>query len=313
MLEKLGIDIVRLRLPFRLDHVNCLLAEGENGWSIIDTGLNDRRTRATWKDVFAKKELTNIYVSHYHPDHFGYAGQLQQETNATVFMTEEDEFSAKTVWEKSFIQVIRENYAMYGVPDGTANEMTENTEGFLKVITPYPNVTKHMTEGDKIVFGKEEYEIIQAPGHADGLVVFYNEAKNVLLSTDHILPDITPNVSYWFHGLENPLQAYKDSLVKIKKLNVEFVIPSHGEPFFDANGRIDEILRHHDERIEFVLDQVDKETTAYLMSENLFTFEMDTHEKRFALGESIAHLEYLVVKGYMKKELSDGIWTYYVI
>src|SRR5699024_2046296 len=114
----------------------------------------------------------------------------------------------------------------------------------------------------------------------------------------------------WFHGLENPLQAYINSLNKVKKLEVEFVVPSHGSPFFDANKRINEILLHHDERLAFVLDKVENGDTAYQMSDKLFSFELDAHEKRFALGETIAHLDYLVSKGELKKEKVNEIWQY---
>lgn len=310
MLAKLGIEVVHLDLPFRLNHVNCLSAEGKDGWAIIDTGLNHKKTRAVWHDKLDNKELKHIYVSHYHPDHFGYAGGLQQLTGASVYMSEIDEASGKTVWEPEFINTIKENYKDYGVPANNMINMTEDTESFVKYITPYPQVYEHFEAGNKIVFGNYEYEIITTPGHADGLVVFYNKETGTLLSTDHILPDITPNVAYWFHGLENPLQAYINSLNKVKKLEVEFVVPSHGSPFFDANKRINEILLHHDERLAFVLDKVENGDTAYQMSDKLFSFELDAHEKRFALGETIAHLDYLVSKGELKKEKVNEIWQY---
>lgn len=310
MLEKLGIEIVRLELPFRLNHVNCLLAESENGWKMIDTGLHDKKTIARWDDVLQGKKVTDIYVSHYHPDHFGYAGSLQQKTGANVTMSEMDEVSGKTVWEDAFIQEIRKGYALSGVPEDIANGMTSNTEGFRKKITPYPEVNYYFKEGDSIVFGKHEYEIISTPGHADGLVVFYNKDESVLISTDHILPNITPNVAYWFHGIKNPLHAYMKSLEKIKQLDVAYVIPSHGQPFYDANKRIDEILDHHKERLAFVMDQLEMETTAYQLSQKLFNFEMDIHEKRFALGETIAHLEFLRYEGGLTRELHDGMWVY---
>ncbi|GIN92069.1 MBL fold metallo-hydrolase [Siminovitchia terrae] len=312
MLKKLGIEIVKLDLPFRLNHVNCLLAEGETGWAIIDTGLHDTKTIARWEDILQAKKVSDLYISHYHPDHFGYAGGLQQKTGAKVSMTQVDEKSGKTVWGEEFIQEIRKNYTLSGVPDHITQLMTVNTEEFKEVITPYPNVDHYFQEGEKILFGQHEYEVIFTPGHADGLVVFYSKENSVLLSTDHILPRITPNIAYWFHGIENPLKAYMESLEKIKRLNVEFVIPSHGEPFYYANKRINEILNHHEERLAFVLKSIGRGITAYSLSKKLFAFEMDAHEQRFALGESIAHLEYLRYKGYINKEIHNGICWYYI-
>src|SRR5699024_6022514 len=111
----------------------------------------------------------------------------------------------------------------------------------------------------------------------------------------------------WFHGIENPLQSYIHSLKKVKELDVEFVIPSHGKPFYNANKRISEILLHHDERLSFVLEHVNNGDTAYQMSEKLFPFDLDAHEKRFALGETIAHLDYLASQGNLKKEKMNDI------
>ncbi|WP_307190216.1 MBL fold metallo-hydrolase [Geomicrobium sp. JCM 19039] len=80
MLEELGIQSLRLNLPLRLNHVNVFLAEGVEGWTIIDAGLHNDETVAAWAPLLKGKDITNIIVTHYHPDHFGYAGALQQKT-----------------------------------------------------------------------------------------------------------------------------------------------------------------------------------------------------------------------------------------
>lgn len=78
MLEKLGVEAVRIDLPFRLNHVNCFMAENEQGWTVIDAGLNNDDTRALWERKLDGKKVTDLLVTHYHPDHFGYAGGLQE-------------------------------------------------------------------------------------------------------------------------------------------------------------------------------------------------------------------------------------------
>lgn len=310
MLDKLGISSLRIDLPFRLNHVNCFLARGEKEWSILDTGLHTKNTIAAWDACLAGRKVEDIYISHYHPDHFGYAGALQQQTNARVWMTEVDQASGVTVWQEGFLQELQAHYRLAGVPPERALSMTQNTESFQAVLTPYPTVDHLLVEGQRILFGHYEYEVIATPGHSDGLVVFYNKDQHVLLSTDHILPTITPNVAYWFHGIDNPLEAYLQSLMKIQALDVQYVIPSHGEPFYNANQRIDDILHHHAERLSFVMDVVGKGITPYALSEKLFDKQLDVHEQRFALGETIAHLEYLWNKGELSKELRNGCWWY---
>jgi glyoxylase-like metal-dependent hydrolase (beta-lactamase superfamily II) len=310
MFQELRIQPIRIDLPFRLDHVNCFLAEGEDGWKLLDTGLHDERTMAVWNEILEGKELSDLLISHYHPDHFGCAGILQKETGARVSMTKTDAESGIHVWEEAFILEIRQHYVEAGVPEETAHAMTGNTQEFTSKVKPYPEIDHEFQNGEKIAFGNEEYEVIFAPGHSDGLVIFYCREKNVLLSTDHILKRITPNIAYWFHGIENPLGAYLNSLKDLKTLDAGFVIPCHGEPFYGANDRIDEILAHHERRLEKTLDSIKDDSTIYEVCGGLFGGRLNIHETRFALGETIAHLEYLRHAGEINRTKINGIWLY---
>lgn len=143
------------------------------------------------------------------------------------------------------------------------------------------------------------------------MVCFYNAKKNVLLSADHILPRISPNISYWFHRDPNPLKSYISSLKKVEKIDVEFVVPSHGSPFHGANKRITEILTHHEERLAETLDVITSDCTVYEVCNRLFEFKLTVHRSRFAIGETLAHLEYLRETGDCKGEERGEEWIYY--
>lgn len=310
MLEEYGLKLVRLDLPFRLDHVNCFIAEGENGWKVIDAGLHNSKTIKRWDEELKGKTVTDILVTHYHPDHLGYVGGLQEKLNAAVSMPEIDHKAALEAWDEPFLNKLSDNYVLSGIPESIANEMLRNTKEFVPSITPYPRVDHYFQEGGKIQIGRFEYEVIFTPGHSDGLVTFYNKEKNMLLSTDHILPKITPNISYWFHGDSNPLRTYLQSLEKIRKLDADFVVPSHGRPFHGANDRIDEIKEHHHERLEQTMDAIKGGKTVYDACQTLFKRTLTIHETRFAIGETIAHLEYLREKNECTREIVDGRYWY---
>ncbi|MGJ7910062.1 MBL fold metallo-hydrolase [Neobacillus sp. LXY-1] len=310
MFTEIGVKQVTIPLPFRLNHVNCFLAEGEHGWTIMDTGLNNDVSQDIWKPIIEQHEVTDIIITHYHPDHFGYAGRLQQLTNAKVWMTEVDAQAGLTYWEPESMKNVYENYKTCGLPGSLSHELTDNEEGFNLRVKPYAKVDHYLTEGMKIGIGKYEYEVIFTPGHSDGLVTFYNKEKSLLFSTDHILPKITPNISYWFRGITNPLQAFFQSLEKIKVLDVEYVIPSHGKPFQNATKRIEEIVNHHHERLEKVMESIKKPSTIYEVNGQLFK-NLNIHETRFAVGETLAHLEYLYQGGECKKSLENGTWYYF--
>lgn len=311
MLKELGITSVTHDLPFRLNHVNCFMAEGTDGWKVIDTGLHRQDTVDLWERMLSGKSVTDIIITHYHPDHFGYAGGLQQKTGARVSMTQTDADEAKQVWKKDFIEPFHTYYKWAGLPEKLTDQIINNTKAFVDAVTPYPQIDHYLKEGERIQFGKYDYEVIFTPGHSNGLVCFYNKDKGVLLSTDHILPKITPNISYWFVGDLNPLGTYLQSLEKVKKLQADVVIPSHGEPFYHANERINEIIAHHDERLNETLHILNGKKTAYEVCRELFQRELTVHEMRFAMGETIAHLEYLKINGDCKRTTVDNTWLYY--
>lgn len=310
MLEHLGVESIRLDLPFRLNHVNCFVAEGENGWIVIDTGLHNEQTASRWEQELSGKEVTDIFLTHYHPDHFGYAGRLQEKTGAKLSMSKTDENAAFMAWEDDFLNSLPDNYTIAAIPKNIAQQMIENTKEFIPRVTPYPTVQHHFKEGEKVVIGHYEYEVIFTPGHSDGLINFYNKENRVLFSTDHILPKITPNISYWFHGDSNPLATYLTSLKKVKKLNADLVIPSHGKPFHGANDRIDDIIAHHEERLSQTMTYVKEGANVYDVCQKLFPKELTIHEIRFAIGETLSHLEYLRVKGELDRHTQDGQWIY---
>lgn len=313
MLKDIGVTQVTIPLPFRLNHVNCFVAEGARGWTIIDAGLNTEVSRDIWKPIIEQKTVKDIIITHYHPDHFGYAGTLQQLTNAEVWMSEVDKQAGLITWEPDSLEVVRKNYETCGLPTHFASELTTDEGSFNPKVKPYPHVNHLLEEGMKIIFGKYEYEVIFTPGHSDGLITLYNKENSILFSTDHILPRISPNISYWFRGIENPLKAFFASLEKIKLLNVDFVIPSHGQPFRNANKRIEELLDHHQERLEKVYEFIKQPSTIYDVSLQLFDKILTTHETRFAIGETLAHLEYLYQNKQCNKSLLDGTWYYEAI
>lgn len=310
MLEEYGLRLIRLELPFRLNHVNCFLAEGIDGYTVIDAGLHNEKTVKRWEEELAGKEVKHLIITHYHPDHYGYAGSFQERYGTSVSMSQIDAENGLFSWEKELLTKLGKYYRLSGIPEQIARQMIENTEAFVPRVQPYPTISHYLEEGEKIVLGKYEYEVIFTPGHSEGLVTFYNQEKNTLLSTDHILPKITPNISHWFHGDSNPLSSYFDSLDKIAALEVDFIIPSHGKPFHDGHLRVLELKAHHHERLEALHEIIQAGRTVYEACEQLFNKQLNIHETRFAIGETLAHLEYLRLNGGCQREQQGEVYVY---
>lgn len=230
-------------------------------------------------------------------------------TGADVWMTEVDEHAGTTYWEDDSLNLLKENYNACGMDEDVAVALSSDESGFMPQVKPYPTVNHHLEEGMKLHFGKYEYEVLFTPGHSDGLISLYNKENSVLFSTDHILPKISPNISYWFKGFSNPLEEFFNSLKKIQKLDVEYVIPSHGKPFQNANKRIVELLDHHQDRLHVIHENMKEPISVKSACQILFGY-LSIHETRFAVGETLAHLEYLLLNDQCRKFKRDGKWYY---
>lgn len=310
MLKELGVEKMTIPLPFRLDHVNCFIAQGEKGSTIIDAGLKTTTTARIWQPILAAHEIGNIIITHHHPDHFGYAGTLQQLTNAQVSMTEIEAQQGLSVWKREMNHTFKTLFDTFGFPDNNfSREFLPEEES---IVQPYPTIQHYLQEGQVIPFGKYEYEVILTPGHADGLMTLYNKEQSILFSTDHILPKITPNISYWLQGDSNPLGAFFASLEKIHLLDVDLIIPSHGQPFHGGNQRIEQLLAHHQERLEKVYELITEPTSIFQVNSHLFN-TLSAHDFRFAIGETIAHLQYLYHQQQCRKTFENGTWYYEAI
>lgn len=280
------------------------MAEGDTGWDIIDTGLNIPPTHEAWENTLREHgikwdDIRAVYVTHYHPDHYGAAGWLQEKTGAPVCMSERDLADAKKVWQAGFefLGDFSDFFLLHGVPADLLKKITGSMIMTARAVFPgNPDITT-VSEGEKIRFGHEIYEVIQTPGHADGHLCFFCPGNGILISGDHLLPGITSNISFWPGARPNPLKLFFSSLEKIKQLKVGLAMPAHGEPFTGITERIEELFIHHRERLELISRIAGKGKTAFEISNTVFGTGLSLHEMRFAVSETIAHLVYLENEG----------------
>jgi glyoxylase-like metal-dependent hydrolase (beta-lactamase superfamily II) len=183
------------------------------------------------------------------------------------------------------------------------------------VVPTLPDVTLH--GGETITTGMFSFRVLWTPGHSSGHICLYEPDKKILISGDHILPTITPNVSMHTQSMENPLGRYLDSLNDIKQLDIELVLPGHEKPFTQLRRRIDEIIQHHEQRNEEILETIKGEPrTASRIAEGI-TWEISgswqdlpVFHQRIAIFETLAHLELMTLNGQISKIPRDGVIYY---
>lgn len=313
---ELGIHKVKLPLPFKLDHVNCYAVEGRRGWSIVDTGLNYEPSRRAWLDFMDGRgikpgDITAIYVTHYHPDHYGAAGWLQQITGAPVYMSATEVALAEKIWRRSdedrnvIAGLLLEN----GVPQDLTAKIMKGMDEMIPRVNPHPRVTP-VAGGEKVTLGDHAYRVILTPGHSDGHACFYHEQSGLLLSGDHLLPKISSNISLWPHSHPNPLDSFLNSLEENHRLNVSLALPAHGNCFSNVQQRVNELQDHHRERLAVMKRIASGGATVYQVCREVFGDRLSLHEIRFAITETLAHLVYLEKKGELRVSKVDGRYIY---
>lgn len=302
-----GVYRVPIPIPAPLREVNAYALRGPRGWTLVDTGFHTPEAETTWQRAFrhlgiGPGDVESIIVTHFHPDHFGAAGWLQDLTGAPVYMHDLELEVAQRVWHPAAMDAYGAFTARHGVPDELAGTLARRRGQVLAWVDPRPRVTP-VRAGDELELGGRRWQVLWVPGHTDGLVVLWHPEEGLLLADDMVLPGISPNISAGPQAAPDPLGRYLESLQRVGRLPVRMVLPGHRAPFADVAGRCAELAEHHRRRLEEVEAIVARSggATAWEVARQLFGRVMDTPANvEFALGETVAHLEYLVERGRLR-------------
>jgi glyoxylase-like metal-dependent hydrolase (beta-lactamase superfamily II) len=310
-----GVYWLRFPLPFALNHINLWLLEDGPGWVLVDTGIKSDLSRALWERHFATtlrgRPITRIIVTHYHPDHVGNAGWLVERWRPE-FLTSRAEWLTATLMRTETgadaVQFWGEFFRAAGLDEDTIKAVATRGENYADRVGPIPRHYDRLTEGDVLSIGGRSWRVIIGTGHSPELICLYSEADRLLISSDQVLPGISPNVSVWpTEPNGNPLEDFLASCRRLGSLDPEtFVLPMHGKPFYRLHERLDELARHHTERLDLTIDCCRTPITAAQLLPAMFKRKLDFQQTQFAVGEALAHLNHLVAGGRLSRIAEPG-------
>jgi len=321
-----GIHWIRMPISFEestLSHINIYLIEGSKGYLLVDSGWNTDKSFATLHNYLLKigadfEDISQIVVTHVHPDHYGMAGRIKKLSGATVAMhyIEKGFIEPRYISMEELLMQTDRLLIASGVPREDAEKLRDATVGLEQYTVPtLPDITLH--DGETITTGKFTFRVIWTPGHSSGHICLYEPLKKVLISGDHILPNITPNVSVNPQSIENPLGRYLKSLEEIRKLEVKLTLPGHDRPFAPLVPRIDEIIRHHEHRNEEIMIVIGQKTkNPYQIAQKISWGDhnkwgdLPAFHQRMAVFETLAHLEMMAAENRLDKLPRGGIIYY---
>ncbi|WP_322487558.1 MBL fold metallo-hydrolase [Chloroflexus sp.] len=309
---------LRLPLPFALNHVNVYLLRDAQGWTVVDTGLHTPAGEAGWQAAFAEigiepRQIHTIVLTHFHPDHFGMAGWLYERSGARVLLAPREIELAEEVWmhRADHDDPSLRHFLRHGMPADLVQQVVGAIATLRAATRPHPPLTP-LPAGTWLTMGERRFLAIHAPGHSDGQLVFYAPDDRLALVGDQVLLKITPHIGIWPESEPDPLRKYLASLSELATLDVELALPGHGKTITAWAERVTELQAHHHERLAAMLEAVrNGAETAFAVAQRVFAVERFTpHEARFAIAETISHLELLVADGLITRHEDDALVRY---
>jgi len=311
-----GIRWVRMPLPMALNHINLWLADDGDSWTIVDTGLKNKKISELWEEVFTSeldgRPVRRMIVTHMHPDHVGQAGWLEERWNAKLVMTRTDWLTGRMlagdVRDEPPAFVIDFHREM-GLPEENVDFLRSNGFGnFAKGCHPIPMQYTRIVDGDEIRLGGHDWTVMIGEGHAPEHACLYSAELGVMIAGDQVLPRISPIIGvYPGEPDANPLDDYIRSLAKFRELPEDtFVLPAHGLPFYGLRERIDQLVEHHEERCDILVTNGTEPLTVYESLPLMFRRPLEGQNVFMAMAESLAHFNRLIGQGRMVCEKDAG-------
>ena len=320
-----GVLWFRLKLPFQLNHVNIYLIEDDAGWLVLDTGLGTDECRMGWDSILSGplkgQRLSEMLVTHFHPDHVGLAGWLAQSFGLRLAMPRTEylyHLMAAHGRGDMYDGAHRAFYRANGLSAELTDAILDRGLNYLTLTTGVPSSYERIKHGDIRRIGGRDFEVLTGGGHALEQAMLLRKSDKLFFAADQVIARISPNVSV--HPVEpdeDPLGVYLHDLRQLRATvpHDVLVLPGHGLPFHGLHTRVDELIEHHALRCARIAGGCRPLPLSVAdLVPVLFDRELDAHQTGFAFGEVFAHVNYMTGRGELTKETgSDGVFRFRAI
>ena len=312
-----GLYVLRQPMLHNPDHINCYLIEGDNGLTIVDTGIPSEDCHKNWQMLLdsplGAKGVERIYLTHAHPDHVGGAKWLQEHTGAPIVMPEKEVDAVQRMWRGASDNrdSVGEFFTSWGVPEESLGAVYAMQDGFKFGCPDLDTLNvETFNEGFTMKIGKRTWKTVDGYGHTPHNAALFCEEDGIMLSGDQILTSIFPNVSIWWGSELNPLQSYMDSLKEHKKHPIKVIFPAHGGTLENVNKRIDSILNFNQIRLDRAIKYLaDAPRTADEAIPAVLNKKRNPMMISLLAGQVFAIFNYLEQKGLIEK-VSENPYTF---
>jgi glyoxylase-like metal-dependent hydrolase (beta-lactamase superfamily II) len=318
-MEEILPSLYRIEVPLPgspLRATNSYVIKGAERSLIIDTGWNREDCMEALvsglKECGVDLQQADFFITHMHADHSGLVSVLARD-GATIYFGRADADVIRSTTPGHWDKMV-DFASKCGFPRDELEIAIGNHPG--RRYSPDNSLNLYtLRDGDTIGIGDYLFECVETPGHTAGHICLYEPTRKVFICGDHILFDITPNITLSSEE-RNPLKEYLISLDKVYDLDVGLVLPGHRSIFRNQKERIQELKQHHQERLEEVVSILAKGNQNAFQIASQMTWDIGYKawdlfppaQKLFAFGEALAHLKYLEEEGQVGRKIEgDGL------
>ena len=308
-----ALHTFKLPIPYPMKTVTVVVST-VSPVTLIDTGVNALETRVALEENLKTLGLTvgdleRVILTHNHPDHSGLSGWVQRHSGASVWMLDREITDSAEYLSDAWFEPHRAHMAAHGLPDTIAPTL----EGYQhsRAEIDFAETVTALHEGETLELAGARFEVLWMPGHSDGHLTLWSSDIGLLIAGDVLLERITPHIGLYARGRPDPLGDYLESLERVVRLGPRQTVVGHYGPVIEGGAvRASQILEHHRERLERLTQLLERPMTGFEVSLELFRRELPASGRRFALTETLAHLEHLRLQGRLTREKVNGQWLY---
>jgi len=322
-----GVELVRpglwsIPLPMATTRYVIVYAiELANGLALVDAGWDSDEAWKILTDGLqiiggSIEDVEAVLVTHLHRDHYGLAGRIRDASGATVSLHRADAEVVENNRNDNGERVASARRLMVrcGLP---ATDVDEVLDAFSRMVptSTVPDIL--LDHGDRAPIAGLDLEVIWTPGHSPGHVCFYEQQRRLLFAGDHLLPRITPNVSIHLDREMNPLADFLDSLATVRTIDADEILPAHEFRFRGLEVRVDELVAHHEARLEAIERFVESApaSSVWQIAQALPWSRpwaaLPHHVRRSAVGETLAHIVLLELRERLRRDSSGDAWRFF--
>ena len=301
-----GVLQFTVPMPMALREVHVYALETDEGWVLIDSGFpsieaRDQLTTELETSIGGLSRISTIIVTHFHPDHSGLAGWIQERSNCRVVIHQAD-------WPRlvHMAEPESEGAEVFSAMAKRSGTTFESMRALFREVDVPIHEPMLAVGGEVLSVGGRQLELVWTPGHTEGHLCVLDKRSGVMFTGDHLLARITPHVGRFHSAGRNPLHDFEDSLALVERLGPRRALPAHEGPVEDVAARCREIAEHHQTRRDQVLAEISVQPrTAPEIAALIFRGREGGMHKMLALSETEAHLDALVEEGLLVR-LGEG-------